>query len=280
MDSTIGENINGPSLIRVPAWVANPLGRYYLYFGHHQGRFIRLAYADDLHGPWRIHTPGTLQLAQTACAGHIASPDVHVDHENRQIVMYFHGPVSGPRRDKQGQYSFRAISPDGLKFEPSDLELGPYYFRVFEHKGDFYAIAKSVVADGGGVLLRSPDGITPFEQGPDILPRQRHVAVAKANSTLTIFYSRGGDAPERILMSEMDLKGDWRTWLPGEPVDILSPSTPYEGCDLPIGPSNFGAIHEPARQLRDPALFDEGDKQYLLYSVAGERGIAIAELHP
>lgn len=25
-----GENINGPSLIRVPAWVKNPLGRYYL----------------------------------------------------------------------------------------------------------------------------------------------------------------------------------------------------------------------------------------------------------
>ena len=23
-----GENINGPSLIRVPAWVKNPLGRY------------------------------------------------------------------------------------------------------------------------------------------------------------------------------------------------------------------------------------------------------------
>ena len=25
-----GENINGPSLIRVPSWVKNPLGRYYL----------------------------------------------------------------------------------------------------------------------------------------------------------------------------------------------------------------------------------------------------------
>ena len=32
-----GENINGPSLIRVPDWVANPLGRYYLYFAHHNG---------------------------------------------------------------------------------------------------------------------------------------------------------------------------------------------------------------------------------------------------
>ena len=38
---TIGENINGPSLIRVPAWVDRPLGRYYLYFSHHAGTFIR-----------------------------------------------------------------------------------------------------------------------------------------------------------------------------------------------------------------------------------------------
>ena len=36
---------------RVPAWVTQPLGRYYLYFSHHKGTFIRLAYADDLKRP-------------------------------------------------------------------------------------------------------------------------------------------------------------------------------------------------------------------------------------
>ncbi|MBI2946207.1 MAG: hypothetical protein HYY23_01070, partial [Verrucomicrobia bacterium] len=40
-----GNNINGPSLIRVPGWVKSPLGRYYLYFAHHSGQYIRLAYA-------------------------------------------------------------------------------------------------------------------------------------------------------------------------------------------------------------------------------------------
>jgi hypothetical protein len=40
-------NINWPSLIRVPDWVEDPLGRYYLYFSHHKGNHIRLAYADD-----------------------------------------------------------------------------------------------------------------------------------------------------------------------------------------------------------------------------------------
>ena len=33
-------------------------------------------------------------------------------------------------------------------------------------------------------------------------------------------------------------------------------------------------------QLRDPAIFEEDGRIYLLYSVAGESGIAIAELTP
>ena len=53
-------NVNGPSLIKVPPWVSRPLGRYYLYFAHHEGRSIRLAYADELRGPWRLHPAGAL----------------------------------------------------------------------------------------------------------------------------------------------------------------------------------------------------------------------------
>jgi len=55
MDGRMGANVNGPSLIRAPAWLPNPLGRYYLYFAHHQGAYIRLAYADRLEGPWRTY---------------------------------------------------------------------------------------------------------------------------------------------------------------------------------------------------------------------------------
>ena len=58
----LGVNINGPSLIRVPEWVDRPLGRYYLYFAHHEGKYIRLAYADDVVGPWQVYDPGALHL--------------------------------------------------------------------------------------------------------------------------------------------------------------------------------------------------------------------------
>ena len=65
MDGRMGDNINGPSLIRVPDWVEEPLGRYYLYFADHKGSYIRLAYADALVGPWTVHTPGVLDVADS-----------------------------------------------------------------------------------------------------------------------------------------------------------------------------------------------------------------------
>ena len=47
-----GDNINGPSLIKVPNWVKNPLGKYYLYFSHHDGKYIRMAYSNNIEGPY------------------------------------------------------------------------------------------------------------------------------------------------------------------------------------------------------------------------------------
>ena len=57
-----GGNINGPSLIRAPDWLPGRLGRYYLYFAHHGGQYIRLAWADELVGPWRVYEPGVLHV--------------------------------------------------------------------------------------------------------------------------------------------------------------------------------------------------------------------------
>ena len=58
-------NINWPSLLRVPQWIDKPLGKYYLYFSHHKGDRMRLAYADDVKGPWRIYEPGVLPLSES-----------------------------------------------------------------------------------------------------------------------------------------------------------------------------------------------------------------------
>ena len=83
----------GPSVIRVPAWIEHPLGRYYMYFAHHKGTYIRLAYADSLNGPWNIYEPGVLNVGDTIFTRpqpdppdsspnlytHVASPEIFVD---------------------------------------------------------------------------------------------------------------------------------------------------------------------------------------------------------
>ncbi len=277
-----GANINGPSLIRAPAWLPDRLGNYYLYFAHHNGKYIRLACADKLEGPWKMYEPGALKLSEApGCTGHIASPDVIVDEQRRELRMYFHGPA----RAGGGQKSFVALSKDGLRFKASDEVLGQFYFRVLRFNDAWFAMAK------GGQVYRSQDGLTGFEKGPNVFPGgedrgpdankpgPRHVALHRDGETLWIYYSNIGDEPERILRCPVSLADDWKSWKAGKSEEILRPEFHYEGADLPLRKSVAGAMQKPENAVRDPGIFVDNDgRVYLLYSVAGESGIAIAEL--
>ena len=212
---SIGQNIQGPSLIRVPDWVADPLGKYYLYFADHKGRYIRLAYSDELTGPWKIHEAGSLPIEQSYFAAtpppitdeqlaeltaarsgvsglgspvshdlaleftmpHIASPDVHVDNETQNIIMYYHG-LEGPAF----QHSRVATSKNGIDFTAREENLGRSYFRVFNYNEMTYALAMP------GQFYRSEDGFTNFEEGPRLFgPNMRHSAVIVRDDHLYVF---------------------------------------------------------------------------------------------
>jgi len=276
-----GANINGPSLIRVPDWLEKPLGKYYLYFAHHGGKYIRLAYADRLEGPWTIYKPGALTLKEAAavnpkCSGHIASPDVHVDNDKKEIRMYFHCPIKGA-----GQSTMVAFSKDGIHFIPRPQILGGSYYRVIQWDGYYYGV------DRQGMVLRSKDGLTPFEKATDTLAKAardetigasfRHSALQLDGNVLSVFLCRVGDSPESILLSKIELTPDPKAWTASPTVKVLEPETDYEGANMPVVKSKDGRT-PPVRALRDPCIYREGDKTYLLYSVKGEYGIAIAEL--
>jgi hypothetical protein len=158
-------NINGPSLIRVPGWVEQPLGKYYLYFAHHSGT-----------------------------------------------------------------------------------------------------------------------GLHAFEPGPRYLPGVRHTAVwiDREVKRLYVFHSLVGikNVPEHLHVSSVDLRVPWTEWKFSEPRSLLKPELDWEGANLPVKTSSYGAAREPVHELRDPAIYEEDGRLYLLYSVAGEKGIAIARLHP
>ena len=87
-----------------------------------------------------------------------------------------------------------------------------------------------------------------------------------------------GDAPERILLSTIDLAGDWMDWRTSHPIEALRPERSWEGANAPLEPSIRSVAYGMVNQLRDPAIYVEGERIYLLYAVAGESGIAIAEI--
>ena len=302
-DPSIGSNIQGPSLIRVPDWVRDPLGKYYLYFADHKGQYIRLAYADEVTGPWKVHVPGSLRIEQSFFAvsrppiaadrlaelvaareasgvrvshdyakeltePHIASPDVHVDEENQRIIMYFHGLEAAAR-----QHSRVAVSENGIDFETLPGDIGRTYYRAFKWGGMTYAVAMP------GQFYRSKDGLTNFEAGPLLFEStMRHSAVLVRDGKLFVFWTRVGDAPEAILLSTIELTDDWNDWQESPEVEVLRAEFDWEGADAPVVPSVRSTAYGHVNQLRDPALYVEDGVVYLLYAVAGESGIALARV--
>ena len=288
----------------MPDWIEDRLGAYYLYFADHKGRYIRLAYADRLTGPWSIYPPGALQLEQSCflteapsvtaqqlaefearrqrsgvqrsvdvlteiATPHIASPDVHVDPRRRQIIMYFHG-----LEDVDTQVTRVATSGNGIDFDAQpQVVIGSTYTRAFDHGGMTYTLAMP------GQLYRSTDGFHGFEPGPVLFnPRMRHSALLKRGGALWVFWTQVGDAPERILLSRIDLSGDWLSWKEDAPSKSCGPSGSGKAPRRRWFPSVRGTAYGQLNQLRDPAIFEENGQVYLLYAVAGESGIAIAEV--
>jgi hypothetical protein len=131
-----------------------------------------------------------------------------------------------------------------------------------------------------GVFYRSADGLQGFVAGPTCFTADlRHSAVKVQGTQLLVFYSVVGENPERILLATVDLTSPWSGWQASSPVVVLEPQLDWEGAPLPARPSVRGPANGPVRELRDPAVFVEADRTYLLYAVAGEAGLAIGELH-
>ena len=306
-----GASINGPALIRVPDWVPHPLGRYYLYFAHHAGKSIRLAYAERVEGPWKMAGSDVQSLeSQTAVENHVASPEVVVDEVSHRIYLFYHGWVpekikaAGTAVDgEDGQWTAVSVSTDGIHFTPLNRIVGPSYLRVFAHRGQWFALNHSGVlrraaklgehfdpiatvvgpeiADAVDPALLHEPGATPANQRPTTGPLRytiRHVGLDVVGDRLTVFFSCVGHRPERILATSIALQGPPESWRARDTIEVLRPGTAEEGADLPLAYSRGGISPTRVHELRDPAVYREGPAAWLLYSVAGEHGIGLAKL--
>lgn len=304
--SSLGDNVNGPTVIRVPDWVERPLGRYYMYFANHMGEFIRLAYADSPTGPWKIHELGVLHVRDTQFNRpgpdpegsledfytHVASPEIFIDNDRHRIVMWVHAYYTNgerfpptlaearawARRLGYAQFTQSAVSNDGLRFQVQPAITRTSYLRVFKRGDRFYGVSRL------GLVSRGSDPLAAFEPGVNLFRdtphagRVRHVALVQKSDRLDVYFTAIGDAPERALYTSVDISGDWTTWKAGAVHDVIAPEKPYECADLPNAPSEGGDISTPVKQIRDPFVFEEGSRSLLYYAVCGEQGIAAAEL--
>jgi len=149
---------------------------------------------------------------------------------------------------------------------------------VFQYRGYFYGMSRL------GQLSCSADPLGTFELGANAFRdgpyanRVRHVALVLRGSRLHVFFTAIGDAPERVLMSTIELTDDWMTWQATPPVEVVQPQTAYECANLPNAPSEAGDVEVPVRQLRDPFVFVEAGPAFLFYATCGEQGIAGATL--
>ena len=304
--STLGGNVNGPTVIRVPDWVERPLGRYYMYFANHRDVFIRLAYADAPAGPWKIHEPGVWHVRDSSLYRpqpdsarfggfntHFASPEIFIDNANRRIVLWAHGWYTNgehwptePKAAQQwanekgyGQFTQGAVSPDGLRFTGQPAITKESYIRVFQRGGELLGMSRL------GVLLRAPNPLTSFTVGPSAFRdtaygsnRVRHVALVPRGDRLHVLFTAIGDAPESLMHATIDMTREWKDWRVSTPQLVMRPETDYECANLPVAPSAVGDIFEPARQIRDPHVLEDGGKTYLFYVLCGEQGVAGAEI--
>jgi hypothetical protein len=281
----VGNNINGPCCIVVPKWCASRLGNYYLYFADHAGSYIKMAFAQKISGPWTLYQGGVLDLSGFADAyDHIASPDILIDTKEQKLRLYFHSRSNCRGRE---QATFAAVSSDGLVFKPlADIPLAPFYLKLFSLHGQIYGMSK------GGNLWRSLDGVSPFEPGGNPFDRGkseelwhnqpgsiRHVGLSIDKNTLTVYFTRIGDAPERILRCNIELsQSDWRDWEAGVIEEVMRPEEDYEGSSLPVEESVSGPENLPANALRDPHILKYNGDNYIFYSVCGEQGIAVCKI--
>jgi len=270
---TLGVNVNGPTVIRVPDWVERPLGRYYMYFGNHRGDFIRLAYADAVTGPWKVYEPGVLHARDTAFyrpqpdpqpevmlpggySTHLASPEILIDNSRKRIVMWSHGWYSNGERwpvglaearawstqKGYGQFTQAAESTDGLHFTSRPALTKDSYLRVFPYGGYWYGFMRLGQMGRAKDPLDSFDlGGNPFRDSP-YANRVRHVALVPRGQQLQIFFTVIGDAPERVMFTTMDLTKDWSAWRVAPAVEVMRPQTPYECANVPAAPSQVGDV--------------------------------------
>lgn len=127
-----------PSVVRVAGRIANPLGKFHLYYAPHDAPGgICLAYADKPEGPWREYANNPVIARDWPPhykVSHVSGPDAIWSQDEDRLLLYFHGenPVTRVASSSDGvhfTYEGEAVS---TRMFPQLSEAS--YGRVFRHR--------------------------------------------------------------------------------------------------------------------------------------------------
>ena len=282
--SKFNVNICNPCLLKVPSWCKNKLGKYYLYFADHRGKYIKMAYSNSLDKNWKFKEDGIININKFNDAiNHIASPEIYIDNKKKLIVLFTHSHS----KSKIGQWTYVSISIDGINFyKVYNKILAPFYFRIFYYNNFFYGISK------GGNLWKSKNYLNKFKQCQNLFDKKlsneilhnydgsvRHFSILIERNILYIFYTKIGDMPERIYYTSLKLNKDDANWKFKNEIELIRPTKKFEGSKLPLKKSKAGDTKKPENALRDPYMVKIYNNYYIFYCVKGEFGIAIAKIN-
>ena len=237
-----------PAVVRVDQRLAQPPGKYLLYYAPHDTPGgICLAYADKPEGPWIEYTNNPVigrDWPPHYKVSHVSGPDVIWSEEEQKLFLYFHG---------ENPVTRLASSADGIHFryEGVAVTTGMFanvseasYGRVFRHElsGQTNRYIMLLMGNNAGIrriylawskdgrkweprrapLMDPPPG-TDQTAGAVYLPwRGRHYVIAHANNSRVAF-NEGYD----LYLAETDAAFEKTTPL-GKFLDrsIASPSNP------------------------------------------------------
>ena len=250
--------------------------------------------------------------------GHIASPDVHVDHARKQIVMFYHGgyTFARPHRPKRkavtGSKTSAAAYASSVRARhlaaiTGSKKLGAAYVSFLAD----HQITRVALSDDGLAFRRAAQEIWARPTGGgsngtgDIMPSPCPVCFTNPTRPSPITGSCQSTCSRRACAmrpcsceaTNSSSSIPMRETLPSRswPARFRCMQIAGNGASSIRKPSCFprrnmkglicrsshrtaGGSSGEARQLRDPCVFVEDDRLYLLYSAAGEHSIAGARL--
>ena len=213
---------------------------------------------------------------------HVASPEILIDHEqraHRDVVSR----LVDQRRELAGRSGGRArvgaeeaatrssrrrrCRPTVCSSMPSRRSRGRPTFACFSTTAITTACRGSVGCRARRIRSRaSSSARIHFVTGRmrDEFATSRWCCAA---SRLHVFFTAIGDTPERVMLSTIDLAGDWSTWRASPPIDVLQPETAYECTNLPnaaigsrrhrrAGSADSRPVRVRGERPRLPVLFD------------------------